>query len=103
VLAAGASVSALAGPTAYLLLLTGNEGAYPKIMAVGLALRFALIATWGTLFGLMGAVIAWSVSAFLIALALIVARHHLVGLDGSLGSASPRTNATFMRPKGILP
>jgi O-antigen/teichoic acid export membrane protein len=103
VLAAGASVSALAGPTAYLLLLTGNEGTYPKIMAAGLVLRFFLIAILGTLFGLMGAVIAWSVSAVLIALALIVACRHLVGLDASLGSASPRTNAAFMRLKGILP
>jgi O-antigen/teichoic acid export membrane protein len=103
VLAAGASVSALAGPTAYLLLLTGNEGTYPKIMAAGLVLRFFLIAILGTLFGLMGAVIAWGVSAVLIALALIVACRHLVGLDASLGSASPRTNAAFIRLTGILP
>jgi O-antigen/teichoic acid export membrane protein len=103
VLAAGASVSALAGPTAYLLLLTGNEGTYPKIMAAGLVLRFVLIAIFGTLFGLMGAVIAWSVSAVLIALALTIACHRLVGLDPSLGSASPRANAAFMRLKGILP
>jgi O-antigen/teichoic acid export membrane protein len=103
VLAAGASVSALAGPTAYLFLLTGNEGTYPKIMAAGLVLRFFLIAILGTLFGLIGAVIAWSVSAVLIALALIVACRHLVGLDASPGSASPRTNAAFMRLKGILP
>jgi O-antigen/teichoic acid export membrane protein len=103
VLAAGASVSALAGPTAYLLLLTGNEGTCPKIMAAGLVLRFVLIAILGTLVGLMGAVIAWSISAVLIALALTIACHRLVGLDPSLGSASPRTNVAFMRLKGILP
>ena len=103
VLAAGASVSALAGPTAYLLLLTGSEGTYPKIMAAGLVLRFVPIAILGTLFGLMGAVIAWSISAVVIALALTIACHRLVGLDPSLGSVSPRTNAAFMRLKGILP
>jgi O-antigen/teichoic acid export membrane protein len=100
VLAAGASVSALAGPTAYLLLLTGNEGTYPKIMGAGLALRFLLIAVLGTLFGLMGAVIAWSIAAILTALALTIACHRLVGLDPSLGSASARTSAAFIRLTG---
>jgi O-antigen/teichoic acid export membrane protein len=72
-------------------------------MAAGLVLRFFLIAILGTLFGLMGAVIAWSASAVFIALALIVACHRLVGFDPSLGSASPRMNAAFMPLKGILP
>ena len=39
VLAAGSVFSALTGPAAYLLLLTGNEGAYPRIMAAGLCKR----------------------------------------------------------------
>lgn len=84
VLAVGASVSALAGPAAYLLLLTGNEGAYPRIMACGLLARFALIAVLGPAFGLMGAVIAWSVSAIGMALALVIACRRLVRLDPSV-------------------
>jgi O-antigen/teichoic acid export membrane protein len=87
VLAVGASVSALAGPAAYLLLLTGNEGAYPRIMACGLLARFALIAVLGPWFGLMGAVIAWSLSAIGMALALVIACRRLVQLDPSVVSA----------------
>jgi O-antigen/teichoic acid export membrane protein len=90
VLAVGASIVTLAGPAAYLLLLTGNEGAYPRIMACGLTLRFALIAILGPLFGLMGAAIAWSVSAVVIALTLVIASRRLVGLDPSPSSAFAR-------------
>jgi O-antigen/teichoic acid export membrane protein len=90
VLTIGASVSALAGPAGYVLLMTGHEGIYPRIMAGGLLLRFALIAILGPLFGLMGAVIAWSISAVIIALALIVACRYFVGLDPSLSSALAR-------------
>jgi O-antigen/teichoic acid export membrane protein len=87
VLTVGASVSALAGPAGYVLLMTGNEGIYPRVMAGGLLLRFALIAILGPLFGLMGAVIAWSVSAVVIAVALTIACRSFVGLDPSLSSA----------------
>jgi len=90
VLAVGASIVTLAGPAAYLLLLTGNEGAYPRIMACGLTLRFALIAILGPLFGLMGAAIAWSISAVVIALTLVIASRRLVGLDPSPSSAFAR-------------
>jgi len=92
VLSVGASIGSLAGPAAYLLLLTGNEGAYPRIMGCGLTLRFALIAILGPLFGLMGAAIAWCVSAVVIALALVIASRRLVGLDPSLCSAFARTD-----------
>jgi len=91
VLTVGASISALSGPAGYVLLLTGNEGIYPRIMAAGLLLRFALIAILGPLFGLMGVVIAWSVSAVVIALALTVACRYFVGLDPSLSSALVRS------------
>jgi len=90
VLTIGASVSALAGPAGYVLLMTGHEGIYPRIMAGGLLVRFGLIAILGPLFGLMGAVIAWSISAVAIALALIIACRYFVGLDPSLGSALAR-------------
>ena len=91
VLAAGASIGALAGPAAHLLLLTGHEGTYPRIMGCGLVLRFVLIAILGPMFGLMGAAIAWAVSAAAIGLALIIASRRLVGVDPSVRSA-------FVRP-----
>jgi O-antigen/teichoic acid export membrane protein len=90
VLAAGASIGALAGPAAHVLLLTGREGAYPRIMACGIVLRFLLLAVLGPVFGLMGAAVAWAVSAAAIGVALIIASRRLVGLDPSVRSALPR-------------
>jgi O-antigen/teichoic acid export membrane protein len=85
VLAIGASIGALVGPAAHVLLLTGHEGTYPRIMAAVLFVRIALIAALGPSFGLMGAVVAWSISAVILMLALIIACRRLVGLDPSLG------------------
>jgi O-antigen/teichoic acid export membrane protein len=90
VLAAGASIGALAGPAAQVLLLTGREGTYPRIMACGIVLRFLLLAALGPVFGLMGAAVAWAVSAAAIGVALIIASRRLVGLDPSVRSALPR-------------
>ena len=84
VLAAGAAAGALAGPASYLLLLTGNEGAYPRIMACGLLARVALISILGPWLGLMGAAIAWSVTAVGVALALVIACRQRTGVDPSL-------------------
>jgi O-antigen/teichoic acid export membrane protein len=103
VLSLGASVTALAGPTAYLLLLTGNEGAYPRIMACGLALRFILIVALGSAFGLIGAAIAWSAAAAALALALVVASRRLVGVDPSLTSAFTRPMAPAVPVPGSAP
>jgi O-antigen/teichoic acid export membrane protein len=60
-------------------------------MGCGLVLRFLLIAILGPMFGLMGAAIAWAVSAVVIGLALIIASRRLVGVDPSVRSA-------FVRP-----
>jgi O-antigen/teichoic acid export membrane protein len=84
VLAAGASIGALAGPATHVLLLTGHEGTYPRIMGCTLLLRFGLIALLGPTYGLMGAVAAWSISAIFMTTVLIVACRRLVGLDPSL-------------------
>jgi O-antigen/teichoic acid export membrane protein len=86
VLAVGAAIGALAGPATHVLLLTGHEGKYPRIMGATLAIRFLLIAILGPMFGLMGAVVAWGISTVFMALALIVACRRL-GLDPSLTSA----------------
>jgi O-antigen/teichoic acid export membrane protein len=90
VLAAGACAGALAGPAPYLLLLTGNEGVYPRIMACGLLSRVALIAVLGPWLGLMGAAIAWSVSAVGVALALVIACRQRTGVDPSVVSLLAR-------------
>jgi O-antigen/teichoic acid export membrane protein len=87
VLSVGAALTALTGPAGYLLLLTGNEGVYPRIMAAGLLARFSLIAVLGSSFGLMGAAIAWSVSAAMVAVALVVTCRRRVGVDPSMFAA----------------
>jgi O-antigen/teichoic acid export membrane protein len=84
VLAAGASAVALAGPAAYLLLLTGNEGLYPRILACGLLARLILIAVLGPWLGLMGAAIAWSVSGLAMSAALVIACRQRTGVDPSV-------------------
>jgi O-antigen/teichoic acid export membrane protein len=83
VLAVGASIVALAGPAPYLLLLTGNEGVYPKITGWGLLGRLILIAVLGPWLGLMGAAIAWSVSAVGMAIASVVCCRLRTGTDPS--------------------
>jgi O-antigen/teichoic acid export membrane protein len=98
VLALGASIGALVGPAAHVLLLTGHEGAYPRIMATGLMVRFVMIVVLGHMFGLMGAVIATAVSMVFIALALILACRRLVGLDPSLSFAFGRMRQHPAKP-----
>ena len=103
VLAAGAALGALAGPAAHVLLLTGHEGLYPRIMASGIILRFVLLAALGPMFGLMGAAVAWAISSAAIGLALIVASCRFVGLDPSLRSAFARLwPATTSLKEGAL-
>jgi O-antigen/teichoic acid export membrane protein len=102
VLAAGASISALAGPASYLLLLTGNEGVYPRIVACGLLGRLALIAVLGPWLGLMGAAVAWSASTIAVAVALVVACRQRTGVDPSLLGVILRPRA-IPALKGELP
>ena len=103
VLAIGASIGALVGPAAHVLLLTGHEGTYPRIMAAVLFVRIVLIAVLGPSFGLMGAVVAWSISAVIMTLALIIACRRLVGLDPSLGFTLWRTQPRAVRLKERAP
>jgi O-antigen/teichoic acid export membrane protein len=103
VLAAGASIGALAGPATHVLLLTGHEGAYPRIMGCTLLLRFGLIAALGPMFGLMGAVVAWAISAVFMTTALIIACRRLVGLDPSLIVAFGAAPQRITRLEGGTP
>lgn len=84
ILVIGASLGALAGPAAQVLLLTGHEGAYPRIVSAAIAFRFSLIAILGVMFGLYGVAVAWSIGTALLAFGLIVSCRRFVGLDPSL-------------------
>ncbi len=103
VLAVGAAVAALAGPAGNLLILTGHEGVYPSIMGAGLALRFLLFVTLGPAYGLLGAALAWSVSAIAIALALTIACRRFVGLDPSPAATIAQWPTTIVRLGGREP
>jgi O-antigen/teichoic acid export membrane protein len=103
VLTAGASAVALAGPAAYLLLLTGNEGLYPRILACGLLARLILIAVLGPWLGLMGAAIAWSVSALGMSAALVMGCRQRTGVDPSVLFLIRQPRAIESSPKGSLP
>jgi O-antigen/teichoic acid export membrane protein len=103
VLAVGGAATSLIGPAAYLLLLTGNEGIYPRIMAVGLCARFILIALLAPWFGLMGVAVAWTLSATALSLALVIACRRLVSIDPSLASAIWRTAPPAIRLEGSVP
>jgi len=87
VLALGASLTGLAGPAPYLLLLTGHERLYPPIMAAAVVLRMGLIAILGHWFGLMGAAVAGGMAAAATAIALVIACRQAVGIDPSVLSA----------------
>jgi O-antigen/teichoic acid export membrane protein len=79
------------------LLLTGHEGVYARIMASVLLVRFVLIAILGHSHGLIGAVAGWSISTVVLALALIIACRRLVGLDPSLSFALRSIRPSMVR------
>jgi O-antigen/teichoic acid export membrane protein len=57
-------------------------------MAVGLSIRFGLIALLAPSYGLIGAAFAWSLSAAGLSLALVIACRRLVRIDPSLAGAA---------------
>jgi len=103
VLAGGAAVSAIAGPAGNIMVLTGREGAYPAIMAVGLGFRFLLFLILGPAYGLLGVAFAWSISAVALAVALTIACRRLVGLDPSPGMALAKLPADIFRLRESKP
>lgn len=80
----GTAAVAAAGPSGSILMLTGHEGRYLKIIAMTVLIRaagfFALIPG----FGIMGAVTATTVSFVFMAAMLRHSSKKLTGLDGSV-------------------
>jgi len=103
VLAVGAAVAAIAGPAGNIMVLTGREGVYPAIMAVGLGFRFLLFVIVGPAYGLPGVALAWSISAVAMAVALTVACRRLVGLDPSPATALAKWPGAIFRPRESKP
>jgi O-antigen/teichoic acid export membrane protein len=80
----GTAAVAAAGPSGSILMLTGHEGRYLRIIALTVLIRavsfFALIPP----FGIMGAVSATTISLVLMTAMLRYASKKLTGLDGSV-------------------
>ena len=99
VLCIGTAALAAAGPSGSILMLTGHEGRYLKIIAMTVLIRaigfFALIPQ----FGIIGAVTATTISFMFLALMLRRASTSLAGLDGSVF----RLAAILRRPAFATP
>src|SRR5262249_38300246 len=103
VLAVGAAAAAVAGPAGNIMILTGREGVYPVIMAVGLALRFLLFVILGPTYGFLGIAFPLRGSALSLALALTIPCRRLVGLDPSPVATLAQWPATIIRLRGSEP
>lgn len=96
VLCFGTAAMAAAGPSGSILMLTGHEGRYLRIIALAVLIRaagfFALIPA----FGIMGAVSATTLSFVLMTAMLRHQSKKLTGLDGSvLRLLSPRRRSDY--------
>ena len=86
VLTVGTALLTLMGSSRLILLHTGYEGSYTRIMGAGLLARWALFVLMGPLFGTMGIAIAWSVTAVIVGLLINRVSQNQLGLDPSVGA-----------------
>jgi O-antigen/teichoic acid export membrane protein len=84
VLCIGTAAFAAAGPSGSILMLTGHEGRYLRIIGLTVLIRAAGFFTLIPQFGIMGAVSATTVSFVFMTAALRYASTKLTGLDGSV-------------------
>jgi O-antigen/teichoic acid export membrane protein len=83
-LCVGTAAVAAAGPSGSILMLTGHEGRYLKIIALTVIIRAAGFFTLIPAFGIMGAVSATTISFVLMSAMLRHSSKALTGLDGSV-------------------
>lgn len=86
VLTIGTALLTLLGSARLILLHTGYEGSYTRIMGTGLLARWALFVVMGPLFGTMGIAIAWSATAVIVGLMINRVCQNQLGLDPSVGA-----------------
>jgi O-antigen/teichoic acid export membrane protein len=84
VLAIGTAVAALGGPAMYVLLLTGHESLYSRVVVVGLVLRCIALVIFTPMFGAIAAAVAWTASLIATTIALNIVCRRLVGIDPSV-------------------
>lgn len=95
VLAIGTAIAALGGPTMYVLLLTGHEALYSRVVVAGLIVRCAALAVFVPMYGAMAAAAAWTGCVIATTVALNVVCRRLVGVDPSVMTL---LNSPFLRP-----
>jgi len=84
VLSIGAAVAALGGPATYLLLLTGHERLYSRVVVIGLTLRVIALVVLAPRFGAIAAAFSWSACLIGTTIALNAVCRRYVGIDPSV-------------------
>ncbi len=82
-LAFGTALGALGGPTAAILLTTGQEALYPRVITIGFAARLALLCLLVPVWGSFGAALAWTVTQVPLVVVLVVLCRRRTGIDPS--------------------
>ncbi len=104
VLSIGSAVAALGGPAMYVLLLTGHESLYSRVVVVGLVLRCLALIVFTPLFGAIAAAVAWTASLIATTIALNLVCRRLVGIDPSvLALLDPSPSAPIAVPHDMRP
>jgi len=84
VLSIGTAVAALGGPATYVLLLTGHEGLYSRVVVIGLTLRVIALVVLAPRFGAIAAAFSWSACLIGTTIALNAVCRRYVGIDPSV-------------------
>ena len=90
-LSVGSFTAAMTGPSNALLLVTGHERLYSRVLFVALLIRVGLITWAAPRFGALGAAAAWTVVTGPVAIGLAAATRRLTGIDPSIFSLLGRT------------
>ena len=89
VLSAGTAFVALMGPAPAILLFTGHERTYSRLIGTGVTIRLGGLLALASLFGSTGAAAASAVAACAVAVALNIACRRLAGVNPSATSLVP--------------
>jgi len=84
ILSIGTAVSALGGPAMYVMLLTGHETLYSRVVVVGLIVRCGALAIFTPMYGAIAAAAAWTACLIATTIALNLVCRRLVGIDPSV-------------------
>ena len=84
ILATGTALYAAGGPASSVLMIAGQEGRYPWIVAANIALRFLGFAIFIPLYGLQGAALAAATSLGIVTIVLNILCRRWLGLNPSV-------------------